>query len=272
MSENGKSTEQILDTIKKLLNMTVEHGCTEAEAIAALEKAQSLLFKYNLEMVDVVNFSPEQKDANKIIGKRGGEDTKVKLERKYGQPVEWMIALGFAVGRWSFCKALASSYAVTFIGRKVDVEITKEMFTWIKEQCERIANEETEKFKKAHAAYIKLTYEQQEELSRTNSRLGLREDPRRWKNNFLHGMVDRLGSRLCNHWDELRNKDVKSTALVVLTEKAVEEYVEANWPKLKSHQEPSNFYGHGFDQGYRAADKVQLMRAPSISERHQLPG
>jgi hypothetical protein len=270
---NGKTTEQILDKVKKLLNMTIENGCTETEASIAMEKAQDLLFKHDLEMADAINFTPEQQDANRIIGKEWNDDTRVKFGQKYGQPVEWMIELGFTVGRWSFCKALASSYAVTFIGRKVDVEITKEMFSWIREQCERIANEETEKFKKLRVPYMKLTYEEMREYSRVHPYHGLHADPRRWRNNFLHGMVERLNSRLGKHWRELQQKDEKSTALVVLTEKAVGEYFETNWPNVKEHKGPDTSYeGYGYDEGYKAADKVALTRPKGIGTRQQLEG
>jgi hypothetical protein len=276
MTENGNGlngTEKILDTVKKLLNMTVENGCSEAEATTAMEMAQSLLFKYNLEMADVINFTPEQRDANRIIGKDWDDDTHVRLERGYGQPVEWMIALGFAVGRWSFCKALASSYSVTFIGRKVDVEVTKEMFRWILEQCKRISEEETEKFKKARAEYYALSIADRRKLSETHPYHGLWEDPRRWKNNFLHGMVERLDTRLMYHWKELKNQSEKSTALVVVTETAIKEYMDEHYPKIGEHKGPDiSFRGHGYNQGYKAADKVSLSRATGVGTRQQLPG
>jgi hypothetical protein len=269
---NGKTTEQVLDIVKKLLNMTVEKGCSEQEATIAMEKAQDLLFKYDLEMADVINFTPEQKDANRIVGKDWNDDTRVKFGQKYGQPVEWMIELGFTIGRWSFCKALASSYAVTFIGRKADVEVLKEMFSWIREQCERIAQEETEKFKKERIPYLNMSFEQQSAYSRAHPYHGLHSDPRRWKNNFLHGMVERLNSRLGKHWRELQNKDEKSTALVILSEKAVGEYFEANWPKVGSHKGPDISYeGYGYDEGYKAGDKVALTRPTGIGTRQQLP-
>jgi hypothetical protein len=45
---NRKSREDILTLVKKLLNVTTERGATEAEATVAMEKAQKLMFDYNL--------------------------------------------------------------------------------------------------------------------------------------------------------------------------------------------------------------------------------
>ena len=48
--------------IRKLLDMTEQHGCTEAEAAVALEKAQKLLAAHNLTEVEVRGVGPGKND------------------------------------------------------------------------------------------------------------------------------------------------------------------------------------------------------------------
>jgi len=55
-------SDSIKAKIAKLLQMTAERGCTEAEASVAMEKAQKLLLEHNLTEVDVLGASTENKD------------------------------------------------------------------------------------------------------------------------------------------------------------------------------------------------------------------
>lgn len=47
--------ENILNKIKKLLNMTIENGCSEGEALTALTRARSLMLKHKIAEKDLVN-------------------------------------------------------------------------------------------------------------------------------------------------------------------------------------------------------------------------
>ncbi len=55
MKYKKKDLNKIKERIQKLLNMTVENGCTEAEADVARGKAESLLFTCGLKMEEVQN-------------------------------------------------------------------------------------------------------------------------------------------------------------------------------------------------------------------------
>ena len=87
---NGVSNDQVLEKVVHLLNKTVEKGCTEAEALAAYEMAQGLLFKYNLEMADVETFSPEQKDAKRIVG--NGQASGISFYEAIRTRQLWMLS------------------------------------------------------------------------------------------------------------------------------------------------------------------------------------
>ncbi len=70
--------ESILTKIKNLLNMTVENGCSESEALTALAKARSLMLKYKVEEKDLI--TTEEKDI-------------IQMQLKYNSNVKWVHML-----------------------------------------------------------------------------------------------------------------------------------------------------------------------------------
>ena len=277
---NGTVDNNILDRVKKMLNMTVENGCTEEEAATAMSMAQAYLFKYDLEMADVVNFTPEQRDANEIVGKGEG---RLRFNDDYSNAGEWVTQLAFTVGQWSFCKVLSTRGGAIFIGRKVDIAVTKEMFTWIRDQCEHISEEAKVKHmankklwrelnKKAKSETITDKQKQKFEELTPDWASGhwWPENAKTWKYNFLSGMIVRLDYRLCENWRKLRDADEKSTALVLSTGTAIDEYVKQTWPKLGNHKGVLRQRGEGFDEGHQAAGKVAFTRPVGLENRKQL--
>ncbi len=62
-----QSKDDIIAKVRALLNMTVQNGCTEAEANNAMEKAQAMLLAHNLTQASIRDDSPEKAPAG--IGK-----------------------------------------------------------------------------------------------------------------------------------------------------------------------------------------------------------
>lgn len=270
MTTNTNGKETILELIKKLMAHTVENGATEAEAQLFMQHAQKLMFEHNLEMVDVQDYDLPDKGASKIE-----KDTMHLPDQGYNQPKEWKFTLAFGVAEYNFCKGLVGYNHVSFVGRKQDVEVVKELYIWILEQAEKIAKEETEKFKVKSKRYQELS-KKFHNLQRIHQELGLGESmelhtlareggmlehPMRWKNNFLHGLVDRVNSRLYEQWMNLKKSTEKSTALVVVTETAIKEWMDEKYPKIKNHTGPEiSYYGGGYTEGNRAGNRVSLVR------------
>jgi len=48
-----KRRAEAIDVVRKLLAETVEHGCTEAEALAYAEKAQAMMADHDITMADI---------------------------------------------------------------------------------------------------------------------------------------------------------------------------------------------------------------------------
>ena len=71
----------IIKKIRALLNMSLENGCTENEAIIAAEKADELMLEYNLETKDIEEIESER------WGKRGKSFVGGSYKRRSYHPV-----------------------------------------------------------------------------------------------------------------------------------------------------------------------------------------
>ena len=115
----------IANKIQHLLNKTVENGATEAEAQAALQMAQKLMAKYNIEL--------EQQTGSKDF-KCSLEETKVKPNPR-NNSLGNIIANSFAVkgiiygGKWAFfgreANAKAAAEALKFIHKTLEAGIRR---------------------------------------------------------------------------------------------------------------------------------------------------
>jgi len=122
--------QSILDRIAKLLRLAGDKGATEDEAATALEMAHKILESHNLDMSQVEARSTEKK-AEGQVGRTGITVGK------------WEVDLFTTVAKHNYCMTLrAHRFNLTLVGRPMNIEATKIMFTWIKDQAERFWREE----------------------------------------------------------------------------------------------------------------------------------
>ena len=92
--------KKVLEKIKNLLDMTVENGCTIAEAANAAKKAQSLIAEFNVSM--------SQLDIKEEVGEES-----IKISR------QWMKSLASIVSKNMCCE-----YIISIRNRKVTARFT----------------------------------------------------------------------------------------------------------------------------------------------------
>ena len=268
MAQGTKTTEQLLPLIQNLLKKTTENGCTEAEASAALNKVQDLLFRYDLDMATVTEFTPGEADFNEIVGRNYQDDTLYCI-KDGGKNSEWKVRLGFAFGNYSLCKVLSSGTYMRFIGRKVDVAVTKEMYGWVIEQCEALATQALNDFQKTKVYYRGLSTSNKMVYDIEHPNHEIRSHGGKWKNNFLHGMTVRIVERLRDHWNELKTQDAQSTAMVLVSEGAIQDYIKEQFPRLGTRRVATKL-GAGTRAGYAAGSKVALNKNQQLANSLQL--
>ncbi len=189
----ARTKDEVLDLIRKLLAMTTERGCTEAEAANAAAKAQALLQEYKLEMAEVGTASESvEPDMRKST-----LDVKGK-----GHDGSWKAMLLFRIARYNFCRAveLAGTDRSLLFGAATDVEVVTMLFNWIVEQLERFATDMWKEYD------------------------GIDRRPT-WRRSFFTAAVTAVGNRLYQQQQEFEKSSEKSTALVVASKEAVDKYV-----------------------------------------------
>lgn len=221
-----KNREDILILIKKCLALSKSDK--PGEAAAAMNKAQELLFKYKLTMSEVDTV--ESRDEGTI-----GE-TPFTLGRKKNEGL-WRMRLAHGVARYTFCDAIGDyeSRTVYFIGTKTDVEIVKELYTWIVEQLESMSGP-------AWKIYS-----------------GPDRRPT-FLRSFYQSATMVVSNRLYEKWNELQKETKSSTALVVQNKEALKTFIDKKYSHLrKTRSSGSNSYG-GHAAGAAAGHVVNINR------------
>ncbi len=222
---------KIIDLIKKCLALTGSPN--EYEAARAMEKAQDLLEKYNLDMEDVQD-APEV-DANGMV------------HRQYAilGRFLWRKHLVHYVCRRNFCKSVSHGKwdrdHMDVLGRAVNVDAVFEMVSWLLPQVERLGRQATRFY----------TPEWDEEDEKLISKQA-------YRNSFMWGCIQRINNRM---YDAQKgrievNPDIKG--LVVRREEEVREYVGQVYGKLGSGGNARSTSSRGAADGLAAGDKVNL--------------
>lgn len=107
---------RILEKVKLILAKTTENGATDAEAQSAFLKAQELLAKHGLNMDDVENYNPSDKQICQAEGT-------TKYDQKFRFPLARLIANSF---RCEYFRR--GGKRIMFIGYKEDVAVCREVF------------------------------------------------------------------------------------------------------------------------------------------------
>lgn len=110
--------KNIIQKIENLLSKTTENGASEAEAQAAMLKAQELMAKHNLSMESIQNQAEDHKEV-------------IKEFIKGGHNCQWMRQLGRVISDNFRCNMLiARGYGICFVGLKEDVQLCLRVFNF----------------------------------------------------------------------------------------------------------------------------------------------
>ncbi|ASE99804.1 hypothetical protein [uncultured virus] len=144
--------ESVLKRIQKLLQMSIENGASENEAMLAADKAQKLLQEHNLSISDL-------KDEDQVEP-MDSED--VEVERDL-----WKGYIRGATAKLYFCKTyttmkLDKHYRrvkiITFVGRKSNRMVATEMCKYFINTVDRLAAEEFREVPGSRASINKMSH------------------------------------------------------------------------------------------------------------------
>ncbi|MEM7778062.1 MAG: DUF2786 domain-containing protein [Pseudomonadota bacterium] len=218
--------DRIVERVRALLSMTVDNGCTEAEAMTAADKAAQLMAEHDLTYTDV-------EDVN---------DTRIAQQSApmpSGQNRRHMHAAGLyaavAIGDFFDCKCWRDQTEIIFFGDRDDVML-------------------------AHVTLnmIRVAMDRELEVFMSDEGCLMDEHPATLKASFLRGMGERISTRfIALKHDRWRKSRSRGNELVVLKG----ELVDAEFAKLfpnglgRAHrQKPVGSelaYAYGVDAGNR---------------------
>lgn len=234
---------ELLERVRKLYALANDkRGASEAEAALALERAQALLLRYNLDASMIQDPELREKADGVSFESPGGH-----------RLAAWATSLLDAIGRFNYCRVILTGNngtRFTIVGRPADVQVAHESFLFIMEQVRRLIRQH-------RPAGV-------EGMSLQHARRA-----------FAIGCAARVRERLHLAKLERERGGVKPeageagksytgaevTALVIVKQKEVDDKVKVIFPRLRSArsraQSHQKFAG-SFTEGHRAGDKVRL--------------
>jgi hypothetical protein len=139
------TTDDIVARIRKLLRLAEDAGATEAEAAAALERANALLLRHNLTL-------------DRVAVSAGEPPVVTEQHIRAGWAGSWRGTLLGLLARHNLCAPIISRQGkvdtVVVVGRPVNVAATHALYDWIAAQLERFALDEWATFNRAQRAAV----------------------------------------------------------------------------------------------------------------------
>ena len=227
---NTQVNESVMTKIKNLLAMAEHEGSNEHEAAIAMEKAQALLFQYNLSRTDIKDGLTSTPAG---IGKIDGTESSGYI---------WKRVLLNYLATANLCHVVVSPSHKKWhlFGTYNNVQIVLEIYRWLIPELEFIALREYRKYKND----------------------GGYESGLKWKRGFFYGASKAIKDRLAAPLNDF--KQGTGHDLVIYNEKAVSEAVKRVFPRL-GHTTLRASYSDGIGAGRTAGANIHLKEQRKLS-------
>lgn len=231
--------QTVMDLVRKLTNVTVQRGATEAEALCAANKMQELLMAYNL-TIDAV-----------FLGENKCVDNRVETHSQRRKPIDWCI---LAIAAFCDCKGWFSharhqNAAYHFFGMESDTAMAKYLYHMI----ESAIDTETTQFQNT-PEYERSTVHYKTLIT-----------------SFQRGMAARISTRLTQMTKARKAAEVvalipgTSKSMALMKVNKVDQEYKALDINLVTVSRKVNCHESAYDSGVKAGGKVNLNRPLSGS-------
>ncbi len=225
MSGENPDLDAVMGRIVKLLALS--KSSNPHEASLAAEKAQELMFAYDVSLAQVEGAG---RGGRKQFGLQ-------EIRLGLGAGVNWRRRLLCFVADVSFCRAYfwLGTRDAEILGRKHNVEVAEHLYRYLEREISRLAE--------VGAAVCKDRW----------------ESTVTYKSNFGHGATEIIALRLYQKRDQLAASP-EARALVVVRDQDLDEYAESRYPKTKRMGlTPGKLPERpGYTDGVRAGKKIPI--------------
>lgn len=279
MSEAEDKIKKARDRIAKLMNMTVENGCTEDEAASAMAMAAGIAAQLGIEL-DQVQAATADSKPRKMTEKYKGEELKVQ-EAFCGEAAASLYGVEFNAPN-------LGKHGYWFIGREENIELAQTTMLWLIRQVELLYKQHLPKgmtqkaraefratFKQACAQRVK---QRAWQLMRDMSRDDVSAQAATGQNALVVvGHFKQLKAEIDDYWDQRWKMgkyapvptaaQLETIAMMQAEAQQLEEdYISGKKkrpkaPKVKYYKEPRGRTmktGNGTSAGYEAGNAVKL--------------
>lgn len=215
--------ENIFNKVRALLAKTVDNGCTEAEAMMALEMAEKLMEQHEISEQDL-----KLEDETAVIQRSDMKDP---------QNIRWKLC--YWIGKFTETKPFGHSKSVKYAGLRSDVEFA----IWLTEALTRFVQAELKRYMWANG------YQKFQGAKRN-----------RVINSFCIGCCSRINMKL-REMVESRAWVVNSNAMVIAKNALIEEAVkELKIAPSDNRGRKNKIYGDVYRAGQQAGDNASFGR------------
>lgn len=219
------ANKEMLDRVTKILALKANAG-TEEEAQAAAAMAQKIAFKYNLDLAAI--------EQDRIgLGQNGTKN--IIQGRMDVEANDWRRDLMTYITRSNFCRTVGlGTGRIAMIGERHNLMICDYLWQFLRREIDRLADAGWTKNK--HVAWT---------------------SAHKWKADFRSGAVDGVATVL----QRQRKQDIEETnssALVILSDKDVENAMNKFFPNLVYGQSKVKHYGEGYNHGQEAGKAIKI--------------
>lgn len=252
MAVNKQELENVMEKVRKILEMTEGNGATPAEAANAAALAKRLMDDYELSIADIRAFS-EQADAEGIASE---EVTQHEMKLRSEAPVgtHWRGELIHTLCQFNYCRTLRLTRLeynsktarlnrtlldqVHVIGKRRHIEFVEYLYATIVRQI-------------MHMARVYFKTLSKEEKGTLSDRLLICS--------FAKGCVNTIWHRLEAQQRELENRS-GGKALITISESALSDYISGKFAVSEGRHAKQQFSGDAFAVGLEAGKRINLNR------------
>jgi hypothetical protein len=231
----------ILKKIKKLLALSRDKSNLH-EAEVAAQKAQELLFKFNLEESQAENYDDSKKEP---ITQKTGEKTANR------NLIQWKADLANTIAMFNLCKIFYRGNAIVWVGKTSNIEVAEYLHKTLCYDLQHICDtkwQQIQQLRKLQDSYPEvnlLSYELQTVHGKT------------WKNSFYMGAVIGIGDKLREQFKTFK-ADPNMNALIVVNDNDLANYYDG-LKITRTHQVANtSFSRSGFNVGKEVGKNIQF--------------
>lgn len=221
--------DSIVEKVKKLLALSSSPN--EHEAALALERANEILLRYNLDLSTIASSS---QSTAQVLEK--------DLLPTFNSSFTWEGYLAVGIASFNFCRVIKCGSSLRFIGQKHNLEVATTMFTWILTQIFVIVYEENKK-KKQNA---------------------------NWNYSFCYGISSNLSRRMSEIRFKQNASTTGCTALMSSNDNLISKFMAEKYPNLRRTGATNSTNSSAFSHGRSVGEKVSLGLAKGLTSRRQI--